>query len=484
MPNFPPNAEQTSIISRFTSEAKTNLIIEARAGCAKTTTIEFLAETLAPAASSLCLAFNKSVQLEMQQRLPEHIECKTLNSIGHQIWGRYLRKKLTLDSRKMSRLIATHYNAVFNAAEKKAFLKDHGDDFKAFIDHAKNLGYVPPKTSPILRAFTDEFTVLASFYQDVPSEWVVWMNQILTKSYTEALDGTIDFADQIVLPCTCRSVNFPRYKELFVDEAQDLSALNHYIVKKLSLGGRITAVGDPFQAIYAFRGADSNSMSNMKKMFSMETMFLTINYRCGQAILDNVKWRAPDIQPMPDVHSGAVTNLGMWDESQISPGDAILCRNNAPLFRLAIKLISANRSIDFRGKDVLMTLIKNLRGLGPLEMLSAQAEAEAQKWLAKNLDKTRRKSYINDMFECMSIFINSTSTLGEAVRKVDKLANASGQIILVTGHKAKGLEFDNVFFLDVDLIDMREEQDKNLRYVIETRAKNNLFYVNENEFLS
>ncbi|MCL5460465.1 ATP-binding domain-containing protein, partial [Loigolactobacillus coryniformis] len=58
----------------------------------------------------------------------------------------------------------------------------------------------------------------------------------------------------------------------------------------------------------------------------------------------------------------------------------------------------------------------------------------------------------------------------------------SGPIQLMTGHKSKGLEFDNVFILDKQLL--REEgQDKNLLYVMQTRAKETLTYIYLNDFV-
>jgi superfamily I DNA/RNA helicase len=53
---------------------------------------------------------------------------------------------------------------------------------------------------------------------------------------------------------------------------------------------------------------------------------------------------------------------------------------------------------------------------------------------------------------------------------------AEGRIKLMTGHRSKGLEYDRVFFLDQFLL-KKEGQDPNVRYVIQTRARESLFYV-------
>jgi ATP-dependent exoDNAse (exonuclease V) beta subunit len=51
----------------------------------------------------------------------------------------------------------------------------------------------------------------------------------------------------------------------------------------------------------------------------------------------------------------------------------------------------------------------------------------------------------------------------------------------MTGHGAKGLEFDHVYFLDQGLVG-KEDQEPNLRYVICTRAKETLTYIRSEDF--
>ena len=48
-----------------------------------------------------------------------------------------------------------------------------------------------------------------------------------------------------------------RFAHIFVDEYQDINAVQ-YALLKLLVGkeGAITAIGDPQQAIYGFRGSD------------------------------------------------------------------------------------------------------------------------------------------------------------------------------------------------------------------------------------
>jgi ATP-dependent exoDNAse (exonuclease V) beta subunit len=79
----------------------------------------------------------------------------------------------------------------------------------------------------------------------------------------------------------------------------------------------------------------------------------------------------------------------------------------------------------------------------------------------------------------MKLFIENETTLGLAIARAEQITKMTGPICLMTGHKSKGLEYDNVFFLDQSLInpDRGGPQEDNLRYVICTRSKDTLTYV-------
>ncbi|MFZ9698125.1 MAG: UvrD-helicase domain-containing protein, partial [Ilumatobacteraceae bacterium] len=81
-----------------------------------------------------------------------------------------------------------------------------------------------------------------------------------------------------------------RYTHAFVDEAQDTDALQwrlfHHIFPKHdpSSTHKLTAVGDPKQAIYAFRGADVNAYLQVRDPDNMST--LDTNYRSDKPVID------------------------------------------------------------------------------------------------------------------------------------------------------------------------------------------------------
>ncbi|MBN1870085.1 MAG: ATP-dependent helicase [Candidatus Omnitrophica bacterium] len=77
------------------------------------------------------------------------------------------------------------------------------------------------------------------------------------------------------------------YAHIFVDEYQDINAVQRDILKML-VGGEtaITAIGDPNQAIYGFRGSDLRYFERFANDFPEATVLsLTDNYRSAKNIL-------------------------------------------------------------------------------------------------------------------------------------------------------------------------------------------------------
>lgn len=79
-----------------------------------------------------------------------------------------------------------------------------------------------------------------------------------------------------------------RYRYIFVDEYQDTNAIQHEILKLLAGGGAgVTAIGDPNQAIYGFRGSDVSFFHRFEKDFpGAKILSLSENYRSTQNLIE------------------------------------------------------------------------------------------------------------------------------------------------------------------------------------------------------
>ncbi len=116
-------------------------------------------------------------------------------------------------------------------------------------------------------------------------------------AYTRLLrrHGLLDF-DDVILETTklLRSADrfrqsvHERFRYVFVDEYQDINPAQHALLKSLVEGGaRITAIGDPNQAIYGFRGADIRYFHSFADDFpGARVHFLKENYRSAASLID------------------------------------------------------------------------------------------------------------------------------------------------------------------------------------------------------
>lgn len=119
--------------------------------------------------------------------------------------------------------------------------------------------------------------------------------------------GLVEFADQMAIAARLAS-EVPQvsmslrsaFRVVLLDEYQDTSAAQAIMLRSLfsghtpseGMGHPVTAVGDPFQAIYGWRGAAASNILGFADDFRRtdgqrsRSFALTVNRRSGQAILD------------------------------------------------------------------------------------------------------------------------------------------------------------------------------------------------------
>jgi DNA helicase II / ATP-dependent DNA helicase PcrA len=114
------------------------------------------------------------------------------------------------------------------------------------------------------------------------------------------IDEVVDFADQAELAAVLAD-GFPEvgeterasYRVVLLDEYQDTSHSQLVLLRALFGGGApVTAVGDPCQSIYGWRGASSGTLSSFREQFRTASGnparldSLTTSFRNGAQILD------------------------------------------------------------------------------------------------------------------------------------------------------------------------------------------------------
>lgn len=487
-----PTAEQSAIISA-TRDSAASLMISAYAGTAKTTTLEMLAQELPPGNATLALAFNVKIKKELESRLPKHITVKTMNGLGHSAWGRAISRKLTLETNKLGNAL----NAQAKEMGEK-LSRDDWSDARTLIVAARHAG-ISPKGTPgrsLLPDAEETWRDLADEC-DVSPDFIPLARRVLSTMVKQSYQGLIDFDDQIYMSALYGG-RFDQYHTVLVDEAQDLSLMNHLMVGKCR-PARLIVCGDPKQSLYAFRGAATDSMGKMRNLMpDWIDLPLTLTFRCPKAVVARQQSHAPGYRAAESNAEGEVLD---WRGSEWTPPHgrvAVLCRNNAPLVSCAFKLLRQGISVSMLGRDLGKGLIKMLKDLKlpdntplhtTLESLTNWYESQRQLLLATGKDS--KLSRLSDRYESIIAIAEplSSGTLSDLSSAITKLFFAeNGRVEFASIHRAKGLEWDAVVHLDPFLLPSKFAttpealaQEDNALYVCETRTKNILILANSKE---
>lgn len=507
---FKPSPEQEAIIDAVRGAHRHSVMVEAGAGCAKTSTLT-LASMQVPL-PGLAIAFNKKIQLELEKRLASNFSCKTMNGLGHGAWAKAIGTKsngLKVDGLKSGKLITQM------AKDRKMYLtSDQWDYAKTLFREAQIQGLVPePFGSQLMTLLPDTkdgWRELGDIHAIPDDDFeMVWeiARMALVENIRMAYQGTISYDDQIYCSTLLGGV-FWKYAFIFVDEDQDLSPLQIMMIQKSLLpDGRILAVGDKCQSIYAFRGAVGEAAEQIRKLREQWVdLPLMTSFRCPQLVADRQRGHVPLFRAHGTNPTGQVLNLGAGGDEQgwhwkgfsdVLPEYpmevAILCRNNAPLMTMAFKLIRQGIGCQILGRDISKGLKALTKKLAPEDGMKIDlVMGRINDWRETELSKAR----VNENPDAADKFSDKADSLlaiaessgckdaGGLRAVIDKLfAAESGVATLSTIHKAKGLEWGAVIHLDPWRLPSKYalrkggralEQESNLTYVAETRTKHTL----------
>ena len=397
--SFEPSNYQKSILN-YIDSSNGNLLVDAKAGSGKTSTLCLIADKIiAQDKKCLFLAFNKSIVEELQSRIiSDNVQIKTLHSLGLTFLRSYLYKKhgenyvIDVDQHDdrikdwVQDSFARNCDTEFRIANSE--LSD--PDFKDL------LGDVLREISQMVnysRLYNANYHDYEQIYKLAPR--LCWnlknWDDIGLKDFPKVIEEVIDkikyefenpeldsfgkpiykvgYTDMIYFPCLYR-MNIPwatrQYLDfVLVDETQDLSVLQQMFLKLLiNFNTRLIAVGDEKQSIYAFAGADTKSIQNLKKNFALNELPLNICYRCPE----NVIKVAQDIVPEIDWNhkrydKGEVKFLDEIDLAiNIKANDVILARRNNDLVRLYKKLVLDDKiSVKFKNTEMVTTIVNEIK---------------------------------------------------------------------------------------------------------------------------
>lgn len=346
-----------------------------------------------------------------------------------------------------------------------------------------------------------------------------------------------------------------KYKWIFVDEYQDLGKPLHEIVLSLIkyTDIKLFIVGDVNQSIYLFNGANPNYM---KELMNYSNIFTSIelknNYRSSQDIvnacanlvgkdgfyiaqkkIDNSQFTfllcnknfqdqfkiVKDQITLADVNGvkreengiliGSDNNIS--ECKQYLENNGISCYvakhsfERSPLIKLLENLANSGKELSFDIKQAYFQYINIINNKINEEYISLMRFAdiinESSKitslndWLLYLYTECNLK-LMNEMDkENFDILLEEINDPIYSLYKKEMFANIGrpiNQVILLTWHAAKGLEFENVFLLGVNndvfpfsrynISKEKIEEQRRLFFVGVSRAKKNCFIISSNQY--
>lgn len=459
-----------------------NLLINAVAGSGKSTTLVRAMGNCQ--GNSLFLAFNRAIMLEMKGKVGGNGEVKTLNALGHWLIMKH-RRGAELDANKSLVIL----KGIMGESQD---YKDYSYTLKRVISLMKNCAF----------GLTGEFTVddvvqlIDSYQMDIPFERLSEFATIATRAFIQSLQykNSFDYDDQLYIPLL-ENWQYPYYSNIFIDECQDLSPVQHLMLEQMAkMGSRIIAVGDPHQAIYGFRGALVDSMELLAKRFSMKELPLSISYRCSRSVIAEAQQYCPHIEARSEAPLGLVRYREDMDDSEgyctedppLFSNSLIVCRNNAPMFRAILKHVRAKSPC-----RVLTNFLDSFQGFirGFKCIRTSELIPKLDLWFEREKEAALKKGFrskvagLADKYETAKLLAQEFSLVDDMLHMVKRLGECTVGPIFSTIHKAKGLEHENVYILRPDLMpspyamtEDAKQQEANLIYVAITRAKLNLTY--------
>jgi len=492
MSNKVPSVYQQAIYKTVTETAY-NLIIVAVAGSGKSTTLKHVFGLLR--GYSVILAFNAAIAKELKEA---GLKAMTFHSLCMRtvLDFKGLSSPDDVTGNKLQKLV----KGTFNADDAH----NYGPFVCKLVSLARNAGVECEGLMPnVPNAWQ---TLIDRHDLELPNDSctnarAIELAQFLLKESNES--PMIDWDDILYLPIL-KNLTLRRYNNVLVDEAQDTNAIQRAILRKILTGfngkmtGRLIAVGDPAQAIYGFRGADSDSLELIANEFKCVEMPLSISYRCAPRVVEYARQWVSHIEANPAREDiGGVAELGEdWLLEDFEQNDLVVCRTTRPLITLAMRMLKARIPVRIMGRDSvgkqLIEFIESMEAwtIDELETkLAAYREREVKKALEKN-DEGKVEA-ICDRIDAIRALM---SGLGENNRTVKALIDVLKDLFneakvattLATIHKSKGLEARTVYWLNrsqCPSVYARQpwqlKQEDNLCYVAATRAKVSLRMIEE-----
>ena len=495
-----PSPLQQNVINAVNNE-KTNIIVGAVAGSGKTSLLMAVLQSLENTNNKLDVKILNIHKIGTQGLLTPAIgkiklfEHKYNQIIGSKEgdWYHKFYEGLSAEAKKNQSKVPGYldlrYTVLFLINIARSTLTDIYSEeaiIKLAEEYGKDIGSL---STPIP-------TIVAKFVSKV------LVQQTEEIAFSDAPIKPVDFTDMIYMPVYVNQNKGLSHKFKFdlivVDECQDLSRCQLELIKLCAhKNSRFLFVGDPYQAIYGFAGADTKSFNTIQKDLNCKYLPLSVNYRCPTSVIELAKLYCPQIEPceiaINNKVEGEITHLNDEEVPEaLQPGDVVLCRFNAPLIRYAIQCLKYKKLVTVKGKDLAKELVNHIKLIADLPGFdySTGFFDYCDKYFSAKISRLKERentdtaiSMLQDYKEAIEICYSEffiADTLESLCQQIEDLFDRkNANIFFQTIHKAKGSEAPKIYILGFNKMPVsfpkattdQYQQERNLTYVALTRCK-------------
>jgi superfamily I DNA/RNA helicase len=275
------------------------------------------------------LSHTRAAAEECAMRIGDKKAASTIHSLCYGLLG--LGKKSVIDRYKLQGF-ADAVGVPIGTGEVGG--EYEGDGYLAAIERAKSRGISPAQ------AF-DELGRPGTFrnFEAFEASYSSWKNTF----------GYVDFGDMLVHVLHRRPV--PDFDTLFLDESQDLSALQWQVIDYLATHLKhIVIAGDDDQTVYEWGGADPHGMDNFGTRYGARVEILNRSHRVprathklAQGIIQRVQRRVAKQYTPRDADGSLIHFTGLemavWPTGTADNPILVLCRDRFKAYDVERKLM-------------------------------------------------------------------------------------------------------------------------------------------------
>lgn len=470
-----PTGEQKNALSLFLEG--NSLLLEAGAGCGKTSTLAMMARTTDK--KGQYVAFNKALVMESAAKFPSNVPCRTAHSLAYGSTRTEFKERTKTPRWRPSDLAKFLHITPIS-------IRPATSKFDKVIPPYQLAGLVEGAIKRFCQ--TADKTIKASHFpllkgidlekgedygNDHPNNDIIRAEllPVANKMWKDLCDpkGILPYGHHCYLKQF--ELNRPRIYADFIlcDEAQDLAPVLLSIVQQQT-DAQLVFVGDSQQQIYEWTGA----VNAMKRVKCDKTAMLSQSFRFGQAIADEAN---AILEEIPDAVLRLKGNPAM--KSKVGPlksPKAILTRTNAT--GVEALLLDQERKVHIvgGGKDVIDF------GFAAEDLKSGKRTTHSDLACFETWDEVQE--YVaEDHGSDLKLLVKLADRFGGARMAMaikNMVPEHAASQIYSTAHKAKGREWDSVAIgadfaprrdKDTDEIQKPSVSERRLQYVAVTRAQ-------------